>query len=118
MDTEKILETLSDMGCAEKDICFMKKMYEEVENPDDPDHPIIQFVGTTNETYRDNNYYQIYETRFDPATNQIVLQKTLNYACKNAYEDGYFWFTEEDEYPYLRVLDVDSTFVKVEENDW
>ena len=29
MDTEKILENLSDMGCDDKQICFMKKMYEE-----------------------------------------------------------------------------------------
>ena len=29
MDTEKILEGLSDMGCNEKEISFMKKMYEE-----------------------------------------------------------------------------------------
>ena len=29
MDTEKILENLSAMGCDEKEICFMKKMYEE-----------------------------------------------------------------------------------------
>ncbi len=29
MKTEKILEYLSDMGCDDKQICFMKKMYEE-----------------------------------------------------------------------------------------
>ena len=29
MDTVKILENLSDMGCDDKQICFMKKMYEE-----------------------------------------------------------------------------------------
>ena len=29
VDTEKILESLSDMGCDDKQICFMKKMYEE-----------------------------------------------------------------------------------------
>ncbi len=29
MDTKKILENLSDMGCDDKQICFMKKMYEE-----------------------------------------------------------------------------------------
>ena len=29
MDTVKILESLSDMGCDDKQICFMKKMYEE-----------------------------------------------------------------------------------------
>ena len=29
MDTEKILENLSDIGCDDKQICFMKKMYEE-----------------------------------------------------------------------------------------
>ena len=29
MDTEKILENLSDMGCDDKQICFMKKTYEE-----------------------------------------------------------------------------------------
>ena len=27
MDTVKILENLSDMGCDDKQICFMKKMY-------------------------------------------------------------------------------------------
>lgn len=29
MDTVKILENLSDMGCDDKQIYFMKKMYEE-----------------------------------------------------------------------------------------
>ena len=29
MDTKKILESLTDMGCDEKEISFMKKMYEE-----------------------------------------------------------------------------------------
>ena len=29
MKTEKILEYLSDMGCDDKQIYFMKKMYEE-----------------------------------------------------------------------------------------
>lgn len=29
MDTVKILEHLSDMGCDDKQIYFMKKMYEE-----------------------------------------------------------------------------------------
>ena len=29
MDTVKILENLSDMGCDDKQICSMKKMYEE-----------------------------------------------------------------------------------------
>ena len=29
MDTVKILENLSDMGCDDKQKCFMKKMYEE-----------------------------------------------------------------------------------------
>ena len=29
MDIEKNLESLSDMGCNEKEISFMKKMYEE-----------------------------------------------------------------------------------------
>ena len=29
MDAEKILEGLTDMGCDEKEISFMKKMYEE-----------------------------------------------------------------------------------------
>ena len=29
MDTKKILENLTDMGCDEKEISFMKKMYEE-----------------------------------------------------------------------------------------
>ena len=29
MDTKKILESLTDMGCDEKEISYMKKMYEE-----------------------------------------------------------------------------------------
>ncbi len=29
MDTEKIIENLSDMGCDKNEIRFMKKMYEE-----------------------------------------------------------------------------------------
>lgn len=29
MDTVKILENLSDMGCDDKQVYFMKKMYEE-----------------------------------------------------------------------------------------
>ena len=29
MDTKKIIENLTDMGCDEKEISFMKKMYEE-----------------------------------------------------------------------------------------
>ena len=29
METKKILESLTDMGCDDKQICFMKKMYEE-----------------------------------------------------------------------------------------
>jgi len=29
MDTKRILESLTDMGCDEKEISFMKKMYEE-----------------------------------------------------------------------------------------
>ena len=30
MDTKKILEGLTDMGCDEKEISFMKKMYRVV----------------------------------------------------------------------------------------
>ena len=84
---------------------YQKPIMEEI--IDDNNQTAVIQTGVETEYAECNDYYDLYETKYDTASHKIFLQRTDIKICTELMGEGndYFSFDSADSVPYIRVLD-------------